>query len=284
MEMSTAMKCSEVHEYVDVYVDGEFAEPEKGAFDAHLRECEGCRTLVDAERGFRAVFRQKLPPIGCPPDVRQRVLDSIDEAAAADRSTTALKWAAVALAAALVAAVLWPGAGSTDRPADDAGSAKAVASTPAPGPEPAPSPNVVAGQFVSRGAQGPVGLSPASYQAMPADIRGGKNAILGYMTPRMPFRVSAPLAEGPNLTLRGAREIEIEGKPAVLYIYDHRGTRVSVGVAMGTGKPGDRPGALQLHRDGSLTIGTLSRRGFRYFIVSELEPEALHQLATRSLE
>jgi hypothetical protein len=69
------MNCTEVRDAIGVYLDGEFAEPERRSVEEHLRYCGACRQQFDGEQRFLAALRRGLTAGLTPatPELRQRL-------------------------------------------------------------------------------------------------------------------------------------------------------------------------------------------------------------------
>ena len=77
----------------------------------HWRHCGDCQEWERAEREWRAAIRQKLPPIGAPPELKERLFDTLAQArVGADLRRQRRRWSAAVIALAILgssAAVLW---------------------------------------------------------------------------------------------------------------------------------------------------------------------------------
>jgi hypothetical protein len=70
------MTCHELGGVVTRFIDGECSEADRTAIIAHVRQCEGCRTRVDAESTAKHVLRAHATvarTMGVPPRWRPRV-------------------------------------------------------------------------------------------------------------------------------------------------------------------------------------------------------------------
>lgn len=117
------MKCQEVERQLSTYLDGELSDHATSALRGHLRTCEACRALADAEAKLVESLRQ-LPALEPPPALWQAVRAQLAEQEIADARAGrgARLWASVwrgarpylpglggaALAAAAAALLWWP--------------------------------------------------------------------------------------------------------------------------------------------------------------------------------
>jgi putative zinc finger protein len=70
------MTCHDLDRLVTLFIDGECTEEERAAIVAHLRECQGCRTRVEAESTAKHVLHAHATvarTIGVAPSWRPRV-------------------------------------------------------------------------------------------------------------------------------------------------------------------------------------------------------------------
>jgi anti-sigma factor (TIGR02949 family) len=117
-----ALTCTDIHEVVAPYIDGELADEDRAAFEEHVGACASCRDLAASERAWRSGLRAKLTPPAAPAGLRARIagaLDAadVDEAVAAGATRPGSGWlpaTAVIAAAAAIAVFLWqPGASTS---------------------------------------------------------------------------------------------------------------------------------------------------------------------------
>jgi anti-sigma factor (TIGR02949 family) len=104
------MSCADVRASLDAYVDGELTVGETTALDAHCSECRDCAALARHEREFRLLLRRQ-PREAAPPELRARVVRGVRRQALVATARPWLVVPAVAAAAALLIAVLWPSSG-----------------------------------------------------------------------------------------------------------------------------------------------------------------------------
>jgi len=282
------MNCEDVAKYSALYLDNEFDAPERAELVAHLGQCADCREMLKAEQAFRETLREKLAPIETPQYLRQRITAEIDmlsrEAAKEERQELFWGWArAIPLiaAAAVVVVLVWPEphtATVDSHPGDDAVAYEGVPANPVRAER---SPDGVRAMTVSypspvsaNRVQGgdSARLSLTRFQRLPADVRGSEREILSYMQPRVSFRLIAPLRRSANVQLVGARQVLLGDQPAVLFVYNVRGQRVSV---LQQPSLAASVGSVKLQRRGTLTVGTFDRAGTSNTVVSALSPAEL---------
>lgn len=66
------MNCKEVVTWLGNYLDGELETSLAQALDAHLRDCDDCRIVVDTTRKTVELYCN-CEPLPLPADVRQRL-------------------------------------------------------------------------------------------------------------------------------------------------------------------------------------------------------------------
>ncbi len=296
------MNCSEVLRYVDVYVDGEFDDNEAARFEGHLDGCRQCSAVVAAEHQFRNTLKTKLPPVGAPDDLRQRIVAQLDGAWVgghvrdgadvpwSDRRASRGRdgwpeWAvplAVAAAIAVAIAGTYVGVGTFD-PGIDAVSGAAGLMSAVDGrvrgnvPPVAVGPNVSVGRVAVRPVRSTPTTQFASLSRLPAGVRGPESDVRRYMQGRVPFPVSSPLVGSDGMSLVGAKEFVDAGVPAVLWTYDFGGEPVFVIQAVATTDDAVRP-ERTIRRHGAVTEARFTRRGIRHTVLSELSPRDLGRL------
>ncbi|MFT5434907.1 MAG: anti-sigma factor (TIGR02949 family), partial [Myxococcota bacterium] len=182
------MSCDDVRNYVDVYLDGEFDLAEQGTYDQHLVACDDCRSALDAERLFRDRFKQQIRPLKAPEHLKNSLTTALvtETAEQADGQTTdwaALAWrfAPYAVAAAIIAVLVWP-----DAPAPtQALSPVTTVETPAPAPGPGLSHFVDGSGHIGPSQQPPI-LRRLSTDIV-LDVKGNEAAVQRFMVSRLPF-------------------------------------------------------------------------------------------------
>lgn len=268
------MNCDDIRGYADVYLDDEFDGTDRRCFEAHLEECDDCRSNIEAERLFREHFRSQVRPVKAPEHVHRRVLEGL--AAEAARPTrlerfgeTALRYAPVAVAAAIAAVVMWP---DSDAPRVDppVGAIQSsvwggVTSTVVP--------------VTSDGTRRTSTLTMSFTSDISLDVKGDEAAIRAYMADRLPFVPIAPLRTGDALELVGARVISSDGHHGVLLMYQYGTERIPVV------QTPIRPGveSTDFRRAGGGSVAEVVRAGRYSRITSDLDVTQLRRLVSAHL-
>lgn len=198
------MNCDDIQKGIYVYLDGEFAEPERIAFDAHARACARCRHRVERERAFLVGFRSKVPTEAPPAGFEDRIRAALAAAPTPEGrrvSSGSSSWSRVTLIAAAAALVAVP--------------------------------SVVAWRLTSH--SGPPGEQRVAMEAvathqedLPMEVRGSQRQIRQFLEANVPFKVEVPPVEDPRIELVGARLTRVDGREAVLLNYEIDGERLSV--------------------------------------------------------
>ena len=106
------MICSDVHELMSPFLDGELAASERLAVQEHLSDCEACRRRMGFESGFDCTLRQHLAPSPAPVavvhGVRRRLQNEFPVRASIWVRVVLHPAAGYALAAALLLALVLP--------------------------------------------------------------------------------------------------------------------------------------------------------------------------------
>ena len=187
-------QCKDIEALLPTYLDGELDPHDRLSFEHHTADCAECRERVREEGAELQRVRQLLVPPGAPPELMQRVrasLDQEDRLALQVRRRTGVAWvlpggASLAAAAALVLFVV-----AELRPAP-----VELAEAPA----------------VRQAVQDRVNNSPVRVGS-PQEVSVAAQEYL-----RMP--VKAPQFRPAGASLRGWQPRELDGRDAVLLLYD----------------------------------------------------------------
>jgi anti-sigma factor RsiW len=197
------MNCDDIHKGIYVYLDGEFAEPERLAFEEHAHACARCRHRVERERRFISGFRAKVPTEQPPAGFEDRIRAALAAAPPPEvaRAPRASGWSRLSLIAAAAALVVVP--------------------------------SFIAWRLAASGAAG--GEQRVAMEAvathqkdLPMEVRGSQRQIRGFLEANVPFKVEVPPVDDPRIELVGARLTRVDGREAVLLNYEIDGERLSV--------------------------------------------------------
>lgn len=117
------MACSEYHEHITAWIDGELSDVSlRAALEAHLRDCEACRVYAEAEAATKTLVATKYAEPLEVAHIRARIARALEQAAAARPwwwwvRAPRLAWG-LAAAAALVVLALVPLLSPSRRPAE----------------------------------------------------------------------------------------------------------------------------------------------------------------------
>ncbi len=231
------MNCDDIQKGIYVYLDDEFAEPERRDFDEHVRACVRCRQRVERERGFLVSFRDKVPQVTAPPGLEARIRAALAAAPAPEskvaplpRRSRLLPWLAAAAALLLVASSLAIGWRLSATP----GGVERVAAE---------------------------ALS-THQEDLPMEVRGSQRQIREFLEANVPFSVEIPRGDDPRVELIGARLTRVDGREAVLLNYAIDDERLSVlQVAAPTAEIPDEDAPPTFHSHAGFDIATFRKRG-----------------------
>lgn len=240
------MNCDDIQKGIYVYLDGEFAEPERLAFEAHARACARCRHRVERERLFISSFRAKVPAHATPAGFEDRIRQALAAAPTPEspRSTPAgSRWSRPALLAAAAALIAVP--------------------------------SVVAWRLTSgeSGGEHRVAMEAvATHQEdLPMEVRGSQRQIRSFLEANVPFRVEVPPVDDPRIELVGARLTRVDGREAVLLNYEVDGERLTVlqVAERPAGEPAQNPTdvAPTFSSQSGFEIATFKKRGVMSSVV-----------------
>lgn len=230
------MVCEEAIRYEDLYLDGEMAPEERLRMEAHLAACLACRTRMAEWIRIRSIVRQRMGEVRAPASLRETLTHRLRRERLKDRRRVV----ALALAASLVLAV--PLAG-----------------------------------FLWDRSERPIPLEDRAVAAHLAiagpEVQGDRATIESFLQDRVPFPVRVPLPDQPGVRLLGARIARVGTQPAVVYLYDASGHRISV-TQYAPAEEGLPPGPRLGRRDG-LTVLTYPAEGLVQTVVGDLPESAV---------
>ncbi len=260
---SSSERCAGIRRCVDAYLDGEFADHERGELEAHIGECEACRAVVKQQSDWRAEFKKAAPKESASADLMARIRDRIEEEARPELSWR--KWAMRVLPVAAAAGLVLSFAGQ---------------------------------RFLG----GHAALSPVIADAiskhqrnLPLEVTGGSDQVKDWYAGKVDFPVRPPqfrraLAAHP-VSLMGGRLANIRDRQAAYLRYEVDGNRVSVFIfdpgdlAISAGrkqKIGNRDVFLDVERGYNVVL--YQDRGVSYAVASDLAEDQLIQLVSSAIE
>lgn len=227
------MDCETLARYLDLYLDGELALEERAEIEAHLRGCPQCRESASAEIRFRSGLRQAMLSARAPASLREQVVRRVRENAnhaGNGRFLTSL----LAAAAVLLIAVVGYGVISVwpldEDPVED--------------------------------------LIKAHRASSGSEVFGNLEQVMEFLRTHAPFPFRLPQPEGPEARLVGARVTNLGSSPAVLYLYDVKGRRVTIAQYPARDEgPGSQ---VRLDRRSGFVVATYGDQGLRQTVVSDL--------------
>ncbi len=241
------MDCETLARYLDLYLDGELALEERAEVEAHLKGCPGCQEAAAAEVRFRTGLRQALLSARAPASLREQVSRRLQQEVSAAGNARFLP-ALLAAAAVLMIAVVGYGVLALWTVPED------------------PVQDVVEAHRVSSDSE----------------VFGDRDQVLGFLRAHAPFRFRVPVPDGEDARLVGARVTRFGASPAVVYLYDVGGRRVTIAQypAPDTG-PG--PG-LRLDRRAGFVVATYGDQGLTQTVVSDLPDREVRRFLPASYQ
>jgi len=248
-----ALRCAGIQRFVDTYLDGEFAERERGELEAHLNECESCRAKVQRHAEFKRQFKEAAPREQAPAALRNRVLRSIRKEQQPQR--TWRRWASRAM------------------PVAAAG-------------------GLIATFLVSRVNCSPVATDViAKHQRnLPVEITGRPDQVQHWYDGKLDFSVRVP-SFGSQVALRGGRLANIRDRQAAYLVYDVHGNKLSVFIFDPGELPMDAPRKqvignrdVYFDEERGYNVALFRDRGVGYAIASDLDSDQMYKLVSSAVE
>jgi anti-sigma factor RsiW len=244
------IRCAGVSRFVDTYIDGEFGEGDRVEFEAHVAECEACRTKVRTQAEWKRLIKAAAPREQASAALRNRISRSI-----ARESKPMLSWRAWAFRAMPAAAAV----------------------------------GLVATLMISRVQWSPVCADVvAKHQRnLPIEVSGGSDQVRRWYSDKVDFPVRPPQFRNEPATLRGGRLASIGDKQAAYLVYDMNGIRVSVFVFDSGELPiearkrvviGNRE--VFLDQEHGYNVAIYRDRGVGYAIASDLDQDQIVKLVS----
>lgn len=273
------MKCSDVHDNLDLYIDGELHDLERGDIEAHIARCPSCAEAVADAQTLKRQLHDLADEARLSDAFRARLASAIAAAPVPAPAVDAprpvpsgIRYGGLALAAAaLLAAGVALGVGL----APDEATSDSV------GPQ---SVNQVAGVT---DINTPVVTQSIEWhrRQVPVEVTGPNAAAVGaWFDGKVPFAVRAPDL-GRDALLLGGRLGNVDETPAALLVYDVAGTKLSVLLYDATGIAAPTPASDGVYVDNSdgYTVAVGERAGVGYTFTSDLPEGQLVRLVNASM-
>ena len=237
------MNCDVLTRYLDLYLDGELAVEERAEVEAHLRACEDCRGIASIEARLRAAVRHALGAVRAPRSLHDHVARRLRDHGRWSESqrTMVLAWAAVALVVI--------------------GVGYAATMVVMPGRDPAA--DAVA----------------AHVAATDSEVWGDRGHVTDFLLAHAPFAPRVPIEDREGVRLVGARVAQLGATPAVVYLYDVGGRRVSIAQYRSAEDQG--PSMTLDHREG-YAVATWRDRDLTQTVVGDLPDHEVRQFIPAS--
>lgn len=255
-------RCAGIRRCVDAYLDGEFADHERGELDAHIATCEACRAVVRDQADWRAEFKRAAPREAVPAELMARIRGQIDAESHPELSWR--KWAVRVLPLAAAAGLVLSLAGQ---------------------------------RFFAGSALSPVIADAISkhQRNLPLEVTGGSDQVRNWYAGKVDFPVRPPqfshALHAHSVALIGGRLANIRDRQAAYLRYEVDGNRVSVFIfdpgdmpisAPRKQKIGNREVFLDVER--GYNVALYQDRGVSYAVTSELGEDQLIQLVSSAIE
>lgn len=244
-----ALRCAGIQRFVDCYLDGEFAERDRGEFEAHLAECETCRHKVRLQAEWKKQIKAAAPKVQAPAALRNRIKRSI----AREAPRQPLSWRRWGVRVMPVAAAS----------------------------------GILLTLIVSKVQWSPVAADViAKHQRnLPIEVTGGPDALKKWYADKVDFPVRPLLL--PHAALRGGRLANIGARQAAYLVYDMNGDKVSVFVFDPGDQPFEaqrreviKNREVFFDQERGYNVALFRDHGIGYAIASDLDNEQMMKLVS----
>lgn len=241
------MNCRDVEKFAHAYVDGEFADEERGAFSAHLEVCAKCKRSVRFVGAFSKRLKDALSVERAPAALLGRVKVALGHEA--QRQRPSVTWWSLRLApvAAAAVALFFVFAG------DSGGDASLAEQT----------------------------IYWHRQNKIPLDVQADSpEKVRAFFADKVPFAVRPPKLGIAGAKLVGARLTSLRGQPAAYLVYQVGNERISVFmvdpkvVRTLTEEGGD----IRWRGHHGYNVGFTRSHGAGYAVASEMDPRRLVRL------
>lgn len=231
------MDCDVLSRYADLYLDGELAFEERAEIEAHLKQCEVCRGSVTGEVRLRKRIRESLLSARAPSSLRDHVARRLQEERSRLQRPRFLPTVTYAVAILTVVVLGY---------------------------------SVI---FMMDQASDPVdGAVAAHVASSDTEIYGTTGQVHEFLRKNAPFEYRVPLEDREGVKLVGARVAHLGSTPAVVYLYDMEGKRISVAQYRSADEM-ERP-ELRMDRRSGFVVATYGDGQLTHTVVGDIpEPE-----------
>lgn len=255
------MNCTEWHNRVDAYVDGELSTAEMAAFRAHGEECAECAMRALSATESKSAIRRAANRYSAPPELRARVLASIKADAQPAIAETRKphtrvadyfpgmwpRWALAAAAVLLLTAGLFVVSNRRQE-------AKSLA------------------EFADLHVANLASANPVEV------ISTDRHTVKPWFQGRIPFTFALPELVGSPFTLVGGRVAYFHQEPGAHLVFRYQRHLVSVFIFRDTSQL-DLPVSSYQGETSSFTLRTWTQGGLRYVVIGDAGAGTLQQLA-----
>jgi len=239
------MNCEVWQDKIDAFVDSELAPDEALGFDEHLRTCPACSQETLARQRLKAETRLAGQRFAPSPEFESRIRRRL----APKRASWAWLPALVSAAAVLLIAVFL-GLGWRER--------------------------AVQQQVVAQLVDQHVATMASDH---PVDVVStDSHTVKPWFSGKVPFSVEIPNLAGTQFELIGGRLTYLQQAPAAQLIFAVRKHRISVFMVRERGEVASLANDTSPVRRGGFNTQTWVEDGVRYFAISDVNPEDIHQL------
>jgi anti-sigma factor RsiW len=239
------MNCMDAERYYELYLDGELDTPDMREVELHLGSCASCAMAVGREKLFRARFGQQMQTVKAPGS-----LADIVRSRTARRATAfAYRNFAVAASILVVIGVGVPVFLSVTRP------------------------DINIDEASSR-------VVMAHRQSSDSEVYGNRQVIQGFVKAKAPFPSDIPVEDNEARHLIGARLASLGDRPAIIYMYDVNGRRVSVAQYLKASSKA--PDSLRIGQQGNYTVATCPKGDIVQTVVGEGSRDTVKQFIPAS--
>jgi len=254
------MSCTEWHNRIDAYVDGELSPVEMAAFRAHAEKCAECAALALSATESKSAIRRAATRYSASPELRARVFASIKAGAQAEIAEVKPRragfadyfsgmwprWAVAVAALLLVAAGLFVAANRRQE-------AKSLA------------------EFADLHVANLASANPVEV------VSTDRHTVKPWFQGRIPFTFALPELQGSPFTLVGGRVAYFHQEPGAHLVFRYQRHLISVFIFRETSQL-DLPVSSYQSQASSFTLRTWTQGGLRYVVIGDAGAGTIQQL------